>query len=106
MEGTAPGAGGSAGLHNVYFDSADSLMKSHENAGSVVTYYSTANPQTSVSGNAGTATALAANPTDCSANQFANAIAANGNLTCAALTDSDVPDSITVSNYLPLACLS
>lgn len=103
LEGTAPGAGGSAGLHNVYFDSADSLMKSHENAGSVVTYYSTANPQTSVSGNAGTATALAANPTDCSANQFANAIAANGNLTCAALTDSDVPDSITVSNYLPLA---
>jgi hypothetical protein len=35
-------------------------------------------------GNAATATALAANPTDCSANQFSNAIAANGNLTCAA----------------------
>jgi hypothetical protein len=34
-------------------------------------------------GNATTATALAANPTDCSAGQFANAIAANGNLTCA-----------------------
>lgn len=33
--------------------------------------------------NVATATALAANPTDCSANQFATAIAASGNLTCA-----------------------
>lgn len=32
---------------------------------------------------AATATALAANPADCAANQFANAIAANGDLTCA-----------------------
>jgi hypothetical protein len=39
-----------------------------------------------VNGNASTATALAADPSDCSSNQFANAIAANGNLTCAALT--------------------
>jgi len=49
------------------------------------------------------ADALSANPTDCSSNQFANAIAANGNLTCAALLDADVPDTITASNYLPLA---
>lgn len=55
------------------------------------------------SGNAATATALASNPTDCSSNQFANAIAANGNLTCGAISDSDVPDTITASNYLPLA---
>lgn len=34
-------------------------------------------------GNAGTATALAANPTDCVSNNYANAIDANGNLTCA-----------------------
>ncbi|MCK9281959.1 MAG: hypothetical protein M0P71_15145 [Melioribacteraceae bacterium] len=34
-------------------------------------------------GNAATASALSANPTDCSEGQFANAIAANGNLTCA-----------------------
>lgn len=34
-------------------------------------------------GNAATATALAANPADCSANQFANTIAANGDLSCA-----------------------
>lgn len=44
-----------------------------------------------------TATALAANPADCAANQFANAIAASGALTCAALADADVPDNITVS---------
>lgn len=37
-EGTAPGAGGSAGKHNVYIDSSDSLLKSHENGGSVVIY--------------------------------------------------------------------
>jgi hypothetical protein len=34
-------------------------------------------------GNAATATALAATPTGCSGGQFADAIAANGNLTCA-----------------------
>ena len=37
-----------------------------------------------LTGNASTATALAANPTDCAANQFATAIVASGNLTCAA----------------------
>jgi parallel beta-helix repeat protein len=42
LEGTAPGAGSSAGEHNVYFDSSDSLLKSHQNGGSVVTYHSTA----------------------------------------------------------------
>jgi hypothetical protein len=35
-----------------------------------------------LTGNASTASALAANPTDCGADTFANAIAANGNLTC------------------------
>jgi hypothetical protein len=89
-------------VHNVYFDASDSLLKSHENGGSVVTYYSTANPQVNITGNAATATALATNPTDCSSGQFATTIAANGNLTCAAITDADVPDTITVSNYLPL----
>lgn len=38
LEGTAPGAGTSAGEHNVYFDSTDSKLKSHENGGSVQTY--------------------------------------------------------------------
>jgi len=48
------------------------------------------------SGNVATATALASNPTDCAANQFANTIAASGDLTCAAIADADVPDNITV----------
>lgn len=47
----------------------------------------------SINGNAGTATALAANPADCSANQFANAIAANGDLTCAQVGDSALSTS-------------
>lgn len=56
---------------------------------------------------AATATALAANPTDCSATQFATTIAASGNLTCAqpaftdlsgAATDAQVPDTITLTN--------
>ena len=50
-----------------------------------------------LTGNASTATALAANPTDCAANQFSNAIAANGNLTCAAIVDADIPDALTIS---------
>jgi hypothetical protein len=55
-----------------------------------------------LSGNANTATNLAANPTDCSANQFANAIAASGNLTCAAITDADIPDNITITETDPV----
>lgn len=43
-----------------------------------------------ISGNAGTATALAANPTDCTAGQYATTIAANGNLTCAQVAYSEV----------------
>ncbi len=49
-----------------------------------------------VTGNADTATALAANPSDCGANAFATTIAANGNLTCASITDADVPNDITI----------
>jgi hypothetical protein len=56
----------------------------------------------SITGNAASATlatgatALAANPTDCSANQYAHTIAASGNLTCSAISDTDVPDAITI----------
>jgi len=42
LEGTPPGCGASAGLHNIYFDSGDSKLKSCENGGSVVTYVRTA----------------------------------------------------------------
>jgi hypothetical protein len=45
---------------------------------------------------AGTAAALAADPDDCAANQFADAIAANGNLTCNTIVDADVPNDITI----------
>jgi hypothetical protein len=51
----------------------------------------------------GSAAQLASDPSDCSANQFAQSIAASGNLTCATIADADVPDTITASNYLPLA---
>lgn len=44
-----------------------------------------------------TAAALAANPADCAANQFANAIGANGALACAAIADADVPNNITIT---------
>ncbi len=46
---------------------------------------------------AAAATALAANPTDCAANTFAQSIVASGNLTCAAIADADVPNNITIS---------
>lgn len=63
-----------------------------------------------VTGNADTATALAANPDDCGANSFANAIAADGDLTCAqpnfsdlsgTASDGQIPDLDTLSTGLP-----
>ena len=50
-----------------------------------------------ITGNADTATALAANPADCAANTFATTIAANGDLTCAAVGDAGVTDALTIS---------
>jgi hypothetical protein len=55
---------------------------------------------------AATASALATNPTDCSAGTFATTIAVNGNLSCSAVnfnvlagvaTDAQIPDDITIS---------
>lgn len=51
-----------------------------------------------VTGNADTATALAANPTDCSSNQYANAIAANGDLTCAQPNVGNMTGTLPVAN--------
>lgn len=48
-------------------------------------------------GNASTATALAANPTDCSASNFATAIAANGNLTCAQPLFTDISGTLAIN---------
>lgn len=48
---------------------------------------------------AGTASALAANGTNCTANQFNKGVDASGNAeSCAALLDADVPDTITLTN--------
>lgn len=51
-----------------------------------------------LTGNASTATALAANPTDCTSGQYANAIAANGNLTCSAVSTSQLSGTLAVAN--------
>lgn len=56
-----------------------------------------------LTGNASTATALAANPSDCSANQFANAIVASGNLTCAQPSASNLSNGVTGSGNVVLA---
>lgn len=60
-----------------------------------------------LTGNASTATALAANPVDCSSGQYATAIAANGDLTCASVQTSQITGNISlssqVSGTLPIA---
>ncbi len=61
---------------------------------------------------AATATALAANPADCAASNFATTIAANGDLTCAQVdftdltgtaTDAQIPNTITIDIATALA---
>lgn len=90
LEGTAAGAGTNAGEHNVYFDSADSLLKSHENGGSVVTYHSTANLPA----------ALAANGANCGSGEFPLGVSAAGAAeSCTALptTIAGTSNEITAS---------
>lgn len=53
-----------------------------------------------VSGNASTATALAANPTDCAADTYATTIAASGNLTCTTVTNAGLAGSIAASKLV------
>lgn len=55
----------------------------------------------SIGGNAATSTAFASNPSDCSANNYATTIAANGNLTC-----SQVSLSAGVTGNLPVTNLN
>ncbi len=53
--------------------------------------------QMDLNGNATTSSALAANGTNCSANQFNKGVDEDGSAeSCAALVDADVPDTITV----------
>lgn len=60
----------------------------------------TGNLTGNVTGNADTATALAANPTDCSAGQYANAIAADGDLSCSAVATSELSGSIALASQV------
>jgi len=68
------------------FDSATGNLQPKTDAG--ITYDASTGMLTATGltgpliGNASTATALAANPSDCAANNFATTIAANGDLTC------------------------
>lgn len=58
--------------------------------------------QTTVSGNAGTATALAANPADCATStHFAVGVDAGGVAVCEAIADADVPNDITITETDP-----
>lgn len=50
-----------------------------------------------LTGNSSTATALAANPTDCAAGNMATTIDANGNLTCAQVSDSYIASGAAIS---------
>jgi len=54
------------------------------------------NNAANTSGNAATATALAAVPTGCSANQYADAIAASGNLSCSQVAYSQLSGTPTI----------
>ena len=66
----------------------------------LLTNFPTLNQDTT--GNAATATALASNPTDCTAGQYATTIAANGNLTCAQVTYSQVGSTPTLGTAAAL----
>ena len=48
--------------------------------------------------NVATATALAANPAPCGSNQFVTDISNTGTLTCASLSDTDVPNDVTAGS--------
>lgn len=50
--------------------------------------------------NVATATALASNPSDCGADTYATTIAANGNLTCATVTNAGLAGSIAASKLV------
>ena len=91
-----------SGTGSVYIDNVLEVEEEIK-VGDTVTISTDTVTATNLVGNASTAAALQSNPDDCSANQFATTIAANGNLTCSALVDDDVPDTITASNYLLLA---
>lgn len=60
----------------------------------------TGNVTGNVTGNADTATALAANPTACASDRYATDSAANGDLTCAQVTNAGLAGSIAASKLI------
>lgn len=98
-DNAAAGAPGGGSIPNT------TLVLKGDNAGNAVA--ATAGTDYVIpAGNVATATALAANPADCSAGQYANAINASGALTCAqalfselggSVTDAQVPNNITIN---------
>lgn len=54
----------------------------------------------STSGNAATATALAADPADCASNTYATSINASGTLTCGTVTNAGLAGSIAASKFV------
>jgi hypothetical protein len=83
-----------------FFDSATGNQGARTDA--ELTYNATTNVLTatefagSFTGTADYADNLSLDPADCGANKFANTIGQNGDLSCVALVDADVPNDITI----------
>ena len=87
---------GAAGDRGVVIDSSGGMNFYYNNAGTwTAVTFPTLNQSTT--GNAATATALAADPADCSAGQVATGIAASGALTC---TASPTLTTLTADNFV------
>jgi len=86
---------GSKQLASLAYDSANtaSALVQRDGSGNFAAGTVTA----ALTGNSSTATALAANPTDCGSREFATAIAASGNLTCSAAAAT--PELVTHSYF-------
>lgn len=81
ITGTLAIAKGGTGLTSI---TGDRLLYTND-AGTALLEVATSS--LSIGGNAGTATALFGNPTDCGSDTWATTIAASGNLTCSAITN-------------------
>lgn len=98
--GTSTGGGGGAPVDGGYVLWGGTVGSTNER---VLTSSATASINTGTAGQVkvdvvtpvATASALAANPADCGANQYATAIAANGDLTCSQPAFSDLSGSAT-----------
>jgi hypothetical protein len=93
-DGTSAYVGGTAGVRTLTLApsnaSAENMTITFGNNDDTVALASGTGAKVSINGNAATATALAADPADCSANQYANAINASGTLSCAQVAAAQV----------------